>query len=92
MKSHPRAHISEDLVENIPTSNNAQASGSSTLSNDDIPSSRSATDDPPDELTRIRSLLRPAPVPGLDDWGIPPPSIEPCDTVIEVSFRACYNA
>ncbi|KAL5480656.1 hypothetical protein ACEPAI_9596 [Sanghuangporus weigelae] len=25
-----------------------------------------------DELARIRTLLRPPPIPGLDDWGIPP--------------------
>ncbi|OCH87608.1 hypothetical protein OBBRIDRAFT_796054 [Obba rivulosa] len=36
-----------------------------------------------DELTRIRSLLRPPPIPGTEDWGIPPPSMDPPDPVIE---------
>ncbi|THG97491.1 hypothetical protein EW145_g7602, partial [Phellinidium pouzarii] len=30
-----------------------------------------------DELARIRALLRPAPIAGVQDWGIPPPSLEP---------------
>jgi len=92
MKSHPRAHISDDIVEDPRIATNAQA-GSSTLSNDAIPSTdqRAATDDPPDELTRIRSLLRPPPIPGLEDWGIPPQSTEPCDPVIEAKL-AQFNA
>jgi hypothetical protein len=43
------------------------------------------TNEPEDELTRIRKLLRPSAIPGVDDWGIPPASSEPCDAELEVS-------
>jgi hypothetical protein len=92
MKSHPRAHVSEDLSEDARTSPNAQASGSSALSNDGISSSGlRVTDDPPDELTRIRSLLRPPSIQGVVDWGIPPLSAESCDPAIEASIKSASS-
>jgi len=42
------------------------------------------SEEPPDELSRIRALLCPPSIPGVVDWGIPPPSTEPCDPAIEV--------
>jgi len=36
-----------------------------------------------DELARIRELLRPPPIPGVVDWGIPAESTAPCDPAIE---------
>ena len=85
MKSHPRAHISDDLTEHPQNIANAQASGS-TLSKDATSSDQQlVTDDPADELSGLRSLLLPPPIPGLVDWGIPPQSTEPCDPVIEAS-------
>jgi len=38
--------------------------------------------EPIDEITRIRQLLRPPPIPGLKDWGIPPETQQPCDPAI----------
>lgn len=35
----------------------------------------------------IRDLLRPPPVPGVSDWGIPPASAELCEPAIEVLVR-----
>jgi len=91
MKSHPRAHISDDLTENPQNIANAQASGS-TLSKDATSSDQQlVTDDPADELSGLRSLLLPPPIPGLVDWGIPPQSTEPCDPVIEAKL-AQFNA
>ena len=84
IKGHPRAHISDDLTEDPRPDANAQASGSSTILLNDA--SSSTIDEPSDELTRIRSLLRPPPIPGLDDWGIPPQSSEPCEPAIEVNL------
>jgi len=50
-------------------------------------SSQNATpEEPQDELSRIRALLRPPPIPGVDDWGIPPESNEPGDPAIAVSL------
>jgi len=37
---------------------------------------------PVDELARIRQLLRPPPIPGVEDWGIPPESKQSCDPAI----------
>lgn len=38
---------------------------------------------PQDELARFRQLVRPPHIPGIVDWGIPPPSTEPCNPAIE---------
>lgn len=86
-KSRPRAHISDDISEEPLPSTNAQASCSSVPANDGIhsPGQDAEMKDTQDELASIRSLLRPPPIPGLDDWGIPPPSAEPCDATIEAS-------
>ena len=48
----------------------------------DIPPS--STDKFQDELSRIRALLVPPPIQGVDDWGIPPESSEPCDPALFV--------
>ncbi|EPT03830.1 hypothetical protein FOMPIDRAFT_1022036 [Fomitopsis schrenkii] len=39
--------------------------------------------EPDDEPTRIRRLLRPPEIPGVADWGIPPPPSTPCDPALE---------
>ncbi|KAI5888487.1 HCNGP-domain-containing protein [Schizophyllum commune H4-8] len=47
------------------------------------PSQASGETQPTDELTRIRELLQPPPIPGVADWGIPPASSDPCDPALE---------
>lgn len=42
------------------------------------------------ELTRIRKLLRPPPIAGISDWGIPQETEEECDANLEV--RTVYSA
>ncbi|KIL60279.1 hypothetical protein M378DRAFT_187799 [Amanita muscaria Koide BX008] len=37
---------------------------------------------PVDQLTRIRQLLKRPPIPGVQDWGIPPDSQQACDPAI----------
>ncbi|KAG6900065.1 hypothetical protein C0995_004387 [Termitomyces sp. Mi166 len=39
-----------------------------------------------DELTRIRALLVPPPIPGVNDWGIPPASLDPPDPAISTKL------
>lgn len=39
-----------------------------------------------DELSRIRALLRPPPIPGVEDWGIPPECDESGDPAIAVGI------
>jgi len=53
----------------------------------DSESSRNgASEEPQDELFRIRTLVRPPPIPGVVDWGIPPESDEPGDAAIAVGI------
>ncbi|KAG6808852.1 hypothetical protein H0H92_002569, partial [Tricholoma furcatifolium] len=47
------------------------------------PSLPSTTPEPSmDELSKIRALLQPPPLVGIDDWGIPPASTAPPDPAI----------
>ncbi|KZT72853.1 HCNGP-domain-containing protein [Daedalea quercina L-15889] len=39
-----------------------------------------------DELARIQRLLRPPEIPGVEDWGIPPPPSTPCDPALETKL------
>lgn len=69
--AHPRVH-EDDL---------APASSSETMETDAAPAS-----DPPDEMAHIRALLRPPPIPGATDWGIPPEPTGPPGTEIQVGL------
>ncbi|KAF6748093.1 HCNGP-like protein-domain-containing protein [Ephemerocybe angulata] len=82
-----RAHISDALVNgerqqrSVGTSQEDHsngASGSSRSSPMDISPSPEVTTEE-QELIRLREASRPKDIPGLDDWGIPPPSTEPVD-------------
>lgn len=42
-----------------------------------------------DELGKIRALLRPPPIHGVRDWGIPPEPEGECDPDIEVRKPTC---
>lgn len=86
IKGHPRAHISDDITEEpqvlfegqgSETSNGPTAARSSSSRLD-------TSEEPPDELQCIRSLLKPPPIPGVDNWGIPLESTDPGDPAIEV--------
>jgi hypothetical protein len=88
---HTRAHISEDIIadksplcgdESEPSTSTATLSDPTVVrpsSSNDIPS-----DEARDELPRFRELLKPPPIPGVEDWAIPPASSEPCDPAIKV--------
>ncbi|KAJ7665891.1 HCNGP-like protein-domain-containing protein [Mycena polygramma] len=82
LKSHPRAVIADEILEAPPKRSEPQASTSGTQNA--VASSSQA--DPQDELSRIRALLQPPPIPGVDDWGIPPASTEPCDPAIQTKL------
>ncbi|KAF9456006.1 HCNGP-like protein-domain-containing protein [Collybia nuda] len=53
---------------------------------DSSSSQQTASEEPQDEMIRLRAILCPPPIPGVEDWGIPPPSTEPCDPVIEAKL------
>ncbi|KAG5728962.1 hypothetical protein E4T56_gene17714 [Termitomyces sp. T112] len=44
-----------------------------------------------DELTRIRALLVPPPIPGVEDWGIPRASSEPPDAAIATKLAQFHR-
>jgi len=89
-KNQIRAHISDDIAQE---EDQSQVAGPSSQETDDAmdmsPSSSRAcpSDEFQDELSRLRALLHPPPIPGVDDWGIPPASSEPCDPALYV----CYS-
>jgi hypothetical protein len=93
-KQQPRAHISisDDLIhESTPQPDDHREQGGSRRSGSpmemDSESSRNgASEEPQDELFRIRTLVRPPPIPGVVDWGIPPESDEPGDAAIAVGI------
>lgn len=47
---------------------------------------------PVDELSRIRALLVPPAIPGVEDWGIPPASLDPPDPAIAVRPASSLSA
>jgi hypothetical protein len=49
-------------------------------------SGNGASEEPQDEVLRFRALLRPPPIPGVVDWGIPPESEGPGDAAIAVGL------
>lgn len=56
------------------------------------PSSQAVpSDKSQDELSRIRDLLHPPPILGVEDWGIPPESSEPCDPALFVCHISSHN-
>jgi len=65
-KGHVRAHFSEEVEQNVASTSRQGEPGNNSPEFEDL-----TLDEPQDELTRIRAMLRPPPVPGLEDWGIP---------------------
>jgi len=82
-KPHPRSRSVEDAELTSSTATPAEASTSSTPSDDksgDL-----------SELSTIRDLLRPSPIPGVPDWGIPPASVEHCEPAIQAKLAQFHT-
>ncbi|OBZ67424.1 putative alpha-galactosidase B [Grifola frondosa] len=86
IKPHPRARLSDDQHDESITSSAQDAQMTKLSESVDTASLEEEDTDALDELTRIRKLLRPPPIPGLDDWGIPPEPTGPCDEAIEAKL------
>ncbi|KAI0642506.1 HCNGP-like protein-domain-containing protein [Trametes meyenii] len=82
-KPHPRARLPEEAVDESGPS----ASVPATTSSQDPLTSATAVDGT-DELTQIRGLLRPPPIPGVKDWGIPPEPDMSCDEAIQTKIAS----
>ncbi|KAA1472384.1 HCNGP-domain-containing protein [Dentipellis sp. KUC8613] len=94
-KPRARAHISDDINSVVDSSQlEASSSTASTHSHEPALSPREEPLEggtPVNELTKIRELLQPPQIPGVVDWGIPPPSMEPCDPAVETKL-AHFNS
>ncbi|KDR80402.1 hypothetical protein GALMADRAFT_154027 [Galerina marginata CBS 339.88] len=92
---HPRAHISDDLLRNDTDNDNLQAAEPSHSGSPmDVSSSSNRlgpSEEPQDELSRIRALIRPPPIPGVEDWGIPPETTEKCGPALQTQFTRFGN-
>jgi hypothetical protein len=86
LKSHPRAHVSDDIVDE-PRQAPPPPSTETAPPSDDVPEGDG------DELLLIRQLLEPPPLVGVENWGIPPESTEPCDAATQARsiFFACQS-
>ncbi|EAU89110.1 hypothetical protein CC1G_08518 [Coprinopsis cinerea okayama7 len=94
LRERPRAHISADDSTNSPRGQSSSIRSSSQPHDSGSPSHLSTSnegtpaphggeiDTEQQQLARMRALLRPPPIPGLEDWGIPPPSTDPVDPQI----------
>ena len=95
LKNHTRAHISDDITheasprptEDSPVPQPPVSRSSSPMDHGASSSHSNTSKEPMDEISRIRQLLRPPPIPGLKDWGIPLETQEPCDPAIAVRYE-----
>ncbi|KAI0676615.1 HCNGP-like protein-domain-containing protein [Trametes maxima] len=83
VKPHPRARLPEETVGEAGPSTSIAAVGPS---QDPLASVTSV--DGTDELSQIRRLLRPPPIPGVEDWGIPPEPDTACDETIRAKIAS----
>ncbi|KAL0573930.1 hypothetical protein V5O48_008027 [Marasmius crinis-equi] len=92
-QEHSRAHISEEL--NTPRNSASRDATPSQAESSSQALMASASNSQSDEMQEIRTLLRPPPIPGVLDWGIPaepgPNECEPCDPAIEAKLRQFYQ-
>lgn len=86
IKTHPRSRQADDVNElvNAPSAPNASLQASSSFRTLDYDG------DNTDELSRIRVMLHPPPIPGVLDWGIPTASNAPYDPDIEASSFSTF--
>ncbi|THH17476.1 hypothetical protein EW146_g3345 [Bondarzewia mesenterica] len=90
-KPHTRTHISDDIHSTpvpAPSASDHSEAFNSNSASTSITAQENLPDQshPLDELVQIRRLLRPPEIPGVADWGIPPPSTEPYDPAIETKL------
>jgi hypothetical protein len=81
-KPHPRARLPDDAPSTADTPAPTQPSHDQDTGDETAQAQDSSL--PDDELAQIRARLRPPPIPGVDDWGIPPAPMGACDPEIEV--------
>ncbi|KAI0070324.1 HCNGP-domain-containing protein [Panus rudis PR-1116 ss-1] len=93
VKPHPRTRLPDDDEagpSTLASSKHAEASEEAHGSFD-MPDVLGDDEEPMDELRRIRALLRPPPIPGVEDWGIPAEPDGPCDPEIEAKLARFHD-
>lgn len=81
MKNHPKARISDHIGLDVPTQSEKESSTSPTPV-ETPSSSQPESEELQDEMSRIRALLRPPPIPGVEQWGIPTEPSTPPDPAL----------
>jgi len=85
---HPRAHVSDDLDSGVSVHGPGTSSRDGTSPMDiSSPSSQvGPSEEPQDVFSRIRALLKPPPIPGVEDWGIPRECSDACDLILQAKL------
>ncbi|KIY70078.1 HCNGP-domain-containing protein [Cylindrobasidium torrendii FP15055 ss-10] len=86
-KGHTVRVPTADELDDSPKEKSSEASQVASTST----SVRGVTPSAEDEAAQLRALLRPPPIAGLEDWGIPPPSRAPPDPALQAKL-AQYQA
>ncbi|KAG6908429.1 hypothetical protein DXG01_004654 [Tephrocybe rancida] len=89
-KVQPRAHLSSE-IDTPDMSPMPFEDAASPILVDSLPLPQPTSELALDELSRIRALLLPPPIPDVDDWGIPTASHDPPDSAITTKL-AQFNA
>jgi len=57
----------------------------------DIPMMQHGDEEISDERTSVQRLLRPAPIDGIENWGIPPEPVSSCDLDVEAKLSQFHT-
>jgi len=87
-KSQLRTHTADELVADEQQQQQEKAGASREASSSMDLDSIQAPAGPPSEfldpLSRLRKMLKPPSIPGVEDWGIPPETTEKCEAGLQV--------
>ncbi|KAG1843127.1 HCNGP-like protein-domain-containing protein [Suillus subalutaceus] len=89
-RGHPRAHVSDEIVGGSESLRAfSPASVPDAFPNTEHVETRSPEE--ADEISHLRQLLRPLPIPGFTDWGISPASLSPHDPTIQAKLAQFHT-
>ncbi|KAJ3989289.1 HCNGP-like protein-domain-containing protein [Lentinula detonsa] len=87
----PKGHVSIETAQPVPTTS-VTPNDDSTPTSSVVTAQTSLIPEADDvHLARIRALLRPPPIPGLSEWGIPPEVESNCDPELEAKLNQFHQ-
>ncbi|KAJ3787590.1 HCNGP-domain-containing protein [Lentinula aff. detonsa] len=87
----PKGHVSIETAQPVPTTS-VTPNDDSTPTSSVVTAQTSLIPETDDvHLARIRALLRPPPIPGLSEWGIPPEVESNCDPELEAKLNQFHQ-